>query len=711
MNAALHAGNDGAPYRAPDRHEPAGRRLAEGLHIAVDVGGTFTDLVLASRAGGIDVFKVPTVPSDPAQGVLAALEKAASARGVAVPALLGLCSLFIHGSTVATNTLLEGKGAKVGCLVTKGFRDSLEVRRGIREDPWSHRLPYPPVLVPRYLRLPIGGRIDRSGAESEALDEADVRRAAEIFAAEGVEAVAICLFNSYLNPDHERAAEKGLRACWSGEWISRSSDIAPVMGEYERTSTAVLNAYVAPRTVSYLRKLDRQLAQLGLPSPMLLIQNNGGAVSVEQIADRPVMLLLSGPAAASGALALYSKMIGSQNLISMEIGGTSCDVALMSGGRVGHADHLEISSYHAAVPSVEIHTVGAGGGTIAGLDGAGLLMVGPQGAGAHPGPACYGYGSVTPTVTDALVVLGRLSAATYAGGAVTIDEALAHRAIERMIAAPLGISRDEAAVGIILLMEQKLLHAVQQISIQRGHDPRRFALIACGGAGALHGAAVARKLNCPTLYVPRIAGAFCALGMLNSDVRHDYSLAHADAIENVDIDRMAEQFAALDRRARKTLEKEGFSDEDMALVRFASLRYSGQQWTLKIAFENGELDVATLRENYRAEYQRMFGHVQENGEIQISSLHVAGVGRLPPLELAAAAPATGPAVPLDHRYVWVDEKIGRANVPIYRGSDLHPGHLVAGPALINEKTTTVFVGAGDRLEVDPASNFRIFISS
>ena len=309
--------------------------------IGVDIGGTFTDLVLTGPAGEVHVFKVPSVPADPARGVMNALDRAATGLSLKISELLSECSMFVHGSTVATNTALEHKGARVGLLTTRGFRDSLEIRRGMRDTPWDHRTPNPPVLVPRFLRLPVGGRSDSDGNEIEPLSLDDVRTAAQTFAQEGVESVAICLLNSFANPAHEQAVAQAVKAHWHGQWISVSSDISPLVGEYERTSTTVMNAYVAPRAVSYLRELNERLRARGFPHSILLIQNNGGAISIDQVAGKPVRLLLSGPAAGVGALQFYSRAIGSGNLISMEIGGTSCDVLLMRDGSVPTTDQFQ----------------------------------------------------------------------------------------------------------------------------------------------------------------------------------------------------------------------------------------------------------------------------------------------------------------------------------------------------------------------------------
>jgi len=411
----------------------------------------------------------------PARAFWACWRLAARQLDLPLSALLRDCALFVHGSTVATNTILEKKGAKVGMLTTEGFRDSLEIRRGFRDNQWDHRAPFPPVLAPRYLRLPVRGRIGADGKELAPLVATDVDAAAAVFAAEGVESVAVCLFNSFLDGAHERAAGAQLAKSWGGQWISLSSEVMPTMGEYERGSTAVVNAYIAPKVTSYLGALDEQLRQFGLPRSLLLLQSNGGAVSVAQVAARPVMLVLSGPAAGVGALKGCAAPGEAANLISMEIGGTSCDVMVMAEGDVPVADQLTIDGYHLTTPSVEIHTVGAGGGAIAWVDDAGLLHVGPQGAGARPGPAAYGLGGEQPTVTDAQLVLGRLRPGPLAGGAVTLDGALARKAVETRLAKPLGLSVEDAAAGVIR---------------PPGADPA-----ACGGAAQHRARAQSRDLH------------------------------------------------------------------------------------------------------------------------------------------------------------------------------------------------------------------------
>ena len=685
-------------------------QLVAPWRIGVDVGGTFTDMVLRDSAGAVRIYKTPSVPADPSEGVLGVLRLAAQQLDLPLSALLRDCALFVHGSTVATNTILEKKGARVGMLTTEGFRDSLEIRRGIRDNQWDHRTPFPEVLVPRYLRQPVRGRIDGDGRELVPLKAEDIDAAARVFAAEGVESVAVCLFNSFLDGAHERAAGERLATSWAGKWISLSSDVMPTMGEYERGSTAVVNAYVAPKVTSYLRALDEQLRQLGLPRPLLLLQSNGGAVSVAQVAARPVMLVLSGPAAGVGALKGCAAPGEPANLISMEIGGTSCDVMVMARGDVPVADELVIDGYHLTTPSVEIHTVGAGGGTVAWVDDAGLLHVGPRGAGARPGPAAYGLGGEEPTVTDAQLVLGRLRPGPLAGGAVTLDGALARRAIENRLAKPLGLSVEAAAAGVIRLLEQNLLHAVERLSIERGHNPATFTLVAAGGAGPMHGTAVARALGCRRTLLPRAAGAFCALGMLQSDVRQDYLQVFLADLDKVDTVQLAAGFTQLEARAREALGGDGFSGDGVAIEREMDLRYDGQQWPVRVAIA-AAFDATAARQAFEAEHQRLFGHIQPGGRIDITALRVVGRGRLDWTPPAARPAQTAPPIPRETRKVWIDPAHGWRDLPVYDGADLRPGCRMEGPLLIEERTMTAFVGPRDVLEVDVRDDFLIHVGA
>ena len=683
--------------------------------VGIDSGGTFTDMVLIDAESRRWVFKRPSVPSNPANGVLGVLEAGAQHFGMTLEQLLSRCERLIHGTTVATNLMLEGKGARVGLICTDGFRDSLEIRRGLRPDIWDHRKPFAPVLVPRYLRLGVRGRIAADGTELAALDEADVAKAAQFFTDEGVDAIAICLLHAYVNPEHERRTVALLKE-YAGsspavQWISASSDIIPIIGEYERTSGTVINASLAPRMSKYLRELDERLRGHGLERPLLIQRSNGGAISIDEAVASPVNLVLSGPAAGVGALSYYTGVIESDNLIAMEVGGTSTDVMVMDGGRVSTTTETDMAGYPVCVPTVDIHTVGAGGGTIAWLDGGNMIKLGPQGAGAVPGPAAYSRGGTLPTVTDAQLVLGRLKAGTFAGGSVMLDEALAREAIERHLATPLGVSVETAAIGIIRLADQQMHQAVERISIQRGIDVRGFVLVACGGAGPMHGVSVARSLNMSKLSVPRQSGAYCAMGMLNSDIRKEF---HRSLVVRLGPDAPAalgETFVELAGRARAFLAKEGFKEgQSASLIYQADMRFSGQQSDIPITLASAVEFASSMRECFEHEYERLFGHVPRNGTIEIRGARVIGCGRLRRIEPRASEMIEHEPKPTGTRRVFADQERGFVDMPVYDGPALLPGTRIVGPAMIEEATTTIVVTGEDVVRLNRFGEYIVDIS-
>jgi N-methylhydantoinase A len=686
--------------------------LCAPWRIGVDVGGTFTDLAIEDRAGTLRVVKVPTVSTDPSQGVLDALRVLAEEVACEVRNLLEGCEIFFHGTTIATNTLIEASGAKTGMLTTRGFRDSLEIRRGIRDDQWDHRAPFAPVLVPRYLRLPVGGRIDKRGHEIEELSEQDVRAAIEIFEREGVESVAVCLFNSFLNPVHEEACGGLLQSEWVGPGslsVSLSSRVLPTIGEYARSSAAVANAYLAPRVGTYLRALGDGLAAGGLRGPLLILQSNGGAASLEDAVDRPVNLLLSGPAAAVGALEHCRSTLGGDSLLSMEIGGTSCDVMLMSEGRVASRDTVDVAGYPIGIPAIEIHSVGAGGGTLAKIDAGGLLVVGPEGAGADPGPACYGLGGDRPTITDAQMVLGRMRSGSYARGAVSLDTDLARRSIDEQVAGPAGLDVETAARGIVQLLEQRLVQAVERLSVERGIDARGLTLVAAGGAGALHGVAVARRLGMERVYVPRRAGGFCAEGMLHSDVRHDSYRVYLGALDSTATREATTILADLQRLADDKLRRDGFAADRRRYRWLLDLRYRAQQSSVTVEAEPGELLEPSVRSAFESEHDRLFGHVQPGGDVEITALRLQAIGLLTARVPRADTESEDRKGRSSKRRVWIDSEAGWLETPIVAGSDLTRGEQRVGPLIVEEDTTTILVGVGDCLRVDEADNFDIQI--
>jgi N-methylhydantoinase A len=682
----------------------SGRRTS--FRIGVDIGGTFTDVAIVDLVGNVHATKTLSLPSDPAKGVINALQQAAGQLGTTLPSLLSRTGLFVHGSTIATNTLLERTGATVGLLGTHGFRDTIEIRRGWRDNPWDHRTPWPDPLVPRHRRLSVTERIDVDGNTVVPLDPSSVRKSLDRLLGFGVESIAICLLHSYRNPDHERRCRDIIAESAPHVWVTLSSELAPIAGEYERASTAVINAYVAPRVVPYLRGLERDLCELGLRK-LLVVQSNGGVASVPQIARRAVAMLLSGPAAAAGALAHYQGEAGNHHLISLEVGGTSCDVLMMKESEIGMTDLLDIDRLRVAVPSVEITTVSAGGGSIAAVDEGGLLSVGPRGAGSCPGPACYERGGMRPTVTDAQLLLGRLRPGPQSGGAIALNRWLAEEAIRKQVAEPLRLQPVDAAAGIIRLAEQTMLHAVENVSVEKGLDPRRFTLVAGGGAGALHAASIARLAGCRNVFVPRLAGVLCAFGMCNTDIRYDLHRSLPIALEQQHGAILTQAGDALTAEATALLETEGFGPERRRFVTQWNIRYVGQQSAIPVRVERGEA-MAAVAARFEAEHQRLFGHIQPDGRHQVVSVKVSGFGALDG-ELSESYVNHNGRIGKagDRREIWVDPDHDWREVPVFSGLELAPRTLIDGPAIVEETTTTILVGARDRLHVTMAGNYII----
>ena len=674
--------------------------------IGVDVGGTFTDLVVEQDGGAIAVFKVPSVPADPSRGVLDAVAAAAAGLGLTVPQLLSDCRWFVHGSTIATNTVLERKGAKVGMLTTFGFRDSLEIRRGIRVNPWDHRTPFAEPLVPRYLRKGVRGRIDVNGKELAPLVAEDIQSALADFEKEGVEAVAVCFINAYVNGVHEEQAAEVIRAAAPKMSVSLSSRLAPIMGEYERGSTTVIDAFIRKRVVTYLEALGQRLKELGFKGEVTLVQSNGGAISLSRVSKAPVALCLSGPAAGIGAMRYFGRLCGSDNLICMEIGGTSCDVSMLQSGRSQIIDGFDIAGYYVAMPAIDIHTVGAGGGTIARVDDAGLLHCGPQGAGAMPGPASYGRGGTDATTTDALVVLGRMREGPIGDGSVVIDAKKAKAACSEKIAKPLKLDEQEAAIGMIQLLEQNLLHAVEEISVKRGLDPSRYTLIAAGGAGPMHGATVGRTLGCKQVYVPRHAGAFCALGMLDSDIRHDAYRVFDAPLGEGELAQLPKIFSELSAAALDELKGEAAGTAPV-LRRVVDLVYKGQMRSVQVDYDPKADTVATLKGRFEADHLRLYGHIKPITPIRFTALRVIATIAASPLAAPAHAKAAKAPNPTSKRRVFLDRRRGWQDIPVYAGDGLGAGHALQGPLIIEERTMPLYAGPDDHVSVDASGNFLI----
>ena len=609
----------------------------------------------------------------------------------------------MHGTTVTTNAVLTRSGARTGLLATAGFRDTLALRDGRREDPYDNRLAPPEPLVPRHLRLPVGGRIGPGGDELAPLDADDVRAAVATFAEEGVEAIAISFMHSPTEPRHERCARDLVAALLPDAHITASSDLLSQLRYYDRTSTTVLNAYVGPIIARYLRALSSSLEQLGFGGTLLIMQSNGGVATPAEISERAALSLLSGPASGPTAALWQLAPHGLSDCITMDMGGTSFDTALVRGGEPLLKLDGVLDRWRLALPAVDVHTIGAGGGSIAWLDDGGLLHVGPQSAGAQPGPACYGRGGTQPTVTDADLVLGHLGEDSFEHGGMRLDRDAAVRALEPLAAA-LEIGVEEAAAGVYDLVNVTMATGVRDVSVRRGHDPRDFLLVVAGGAGPLHAAAIAGELGAGALLVPPESSIFCAAGMLMSDFKHDDVRAVKAPLAGADPARLRALFDEMDRAGRETLWREGVRGDAVELRAALDLRYVGQWHELTVAVEL-PLDVDAAAAAFHAEHDRHFGHASPGASIELLALRLGVVGRTRKPDPAQAPGDRAADARRGHRPVWDASARARVRTPVWDGRRLAVSATVDGPAVVELASTTIVVPRGFALTVDAYGAF------
>ena len=670
------------------------------LRVAVDVGGTFTDIcVLDERDGSIGVAKVPST-AELLDGILDGIHEAG--------ADLTEVALFSHGTTVATNALITRRFPPAAMVTTKGFRDVIEIRRGTKEDLWDTYKDVAPPYIKRRDRLEVTERIDYAGAVLEPLDEEEARDVAARLRRRDVASVAVCFVNSYANPAHEQRMREILAEELPGVIVSTSSEVLPEIFEHERFSTTVANAVLAPLVGQYTRRLEERLTEGGYDGDLLLLHSGGGVMTPKSAERLAVRLAASGIAAGAIASRHLAGLCGYDNAIGLDMGGTSTDISLVYGGEARLTKEWFVEyGYPIVFPSIEVLTIGAGGGSLAWIDEAGALRNGPQSAGAEPGPACYGRGGEMATNTDANLVLGRLGERLI-GGAMTLDREAAARAIERSVAEPLGLPLEDAARAILQVANANMADAVRLISIRRGYDPREFALVVFGGAGPLHGVALARELSIPTVLVPPNPGITSALGCLLVDVRHDLSTMYLAPTDRLDPADLEGAFASLEAEAHERLETEGVPEAGMSLQRFLDMRYLGQWRSMSIPVGSPlELDAAVAA--FHQEHAREHNYRRDAATVEVYRLNVRAVGVTPKAELrryessGAALRSTGT------RSVQFDELDGLVATPVYTREGLPAGAVLEGPAVIDQLDSTTLVPPGVTAEVDEWLNVRIHV--
>jgi N-methylhydantoinase A len=683
------------------------------FRIGIDVGGTFTDFLLMGRGGKTAVHKELSTPADPSLAVMSGLRALAGAQGMAFERFVREIGLIVHGTTVTTNAVLTGRTARTGLLATRGFRDALEMRRGVREEMYDNRYHPPPPIVPRRLRLPVTERVDANGDVVRPLLATDVIDAIDRFRAEEVQAVAICFLHAHANDINEAAAARLVRARMPEAYVSASSEVLPQVRFYERTSTTVFNAAVGPILERYLRNLTQKLSEAEYRGTLLIMQSNGGVAAPETLARLAAMTLLSGPAAAPAAGLACMAAARQKSFITVDMGGTSFDAALVRDGEPAVTTAGTVNRYALALPSMEINTIGAGGGSIAWIDDGGLLRMGPQSAGADPGPACYGRGGAEPTCTDANLVLGYLSAEYFAGGRIRLDAKAAERAIRERIARPLGMDVVEAAHGMVHVINVNMASAIREISVEKGYDPREFPLLCGGGAGPAHGAAIAAELGIRRIVVPRDSAIFCAAGMLRTDLKHDYVRSFARRLpegreKDPRIDTLLEEMR---REARQTLEREGIATGRQRLHYGLDLRYPGQYHEVNVSVPEKTLKASDwngVRELFHARHDRLYGYAlrEEGTPVELLNLRLTAIGvtAKPALERQPRAKPAAAHALKGRRAAYLPERGKFGSVPVYDGERLRHGNRIAGPAIIESVNTSIVVPTGYVAEYDALGN-------
>lgn len=671
--------------------------------VGVDVGGTFTDVFFLDEARGrIDIAKVPSTRGDQATGFIEGLRSKAEPKQIAT---------VVHGTTVGTNALLERKGARTGIITTRGFRDVLEMRRRDRPSTWGLWGQFMPV-VPRDLRLEVGERVLADGSIRQAVDPAEVKRVAQELLARGAEAVAIVFVNAYANAENERVALAALKEVWPNAYVTASSDILPEIREFERTSTAALNAYLQPPVGSYLRKLEDRLQGDGFGGQLLIVQSNGGVMSVDSAASRPVRTALSGPAAGVIACQHIAVAAGFPNVVTCDMGGTSFDVSLIAGGEPAMSAQTAIDfGMVVRAPMIEITTIGAGGGSIAWIDRGGILQIGPESAGSDPGPVAYGLGNDRPTVTDANVVMGRIDAERPIGGKLKrLDVEAAKDAIRKHIAEPLGLDVMAAAEAIIKVANSRMAGAIRLVSIERGHNPRDFAAMPFGGGGSLHVGALIKEVGLASALVPRFPGVTSALGCVIADMRHDFVRTVNRTLDDTDpaiLDAAISEAAA---EGTRLLDQAGIAFEGRSIAVELDMSYLGQTHTVAVPLPGDftrpvKLSRDVIKSAFESAYAAAFGRVLEKIGIRVLNLRVAAIGRRKKFDLGLLAPpreGSVEAAKRTTRQVWLDGAWHEAG--IYRRLELPLGAVIPGPAILEQPDTTILIEPDLVGEVDGYGN-------
>ncbi|MDP4154756.1 MAG: hydantoinase/oxoprolinase family protein [Bacillota bacterium] len=682
-------------------------------NLGIDVGGTFTDFLLTDQEGNSSVYKTLSTPKDPTIGFFNGLTEMAQDHEMDIEHFIQNIELIVHGTTVGTNAALTYSGAKTALLTTKGFRDILEMRQGLRPDAYNNQYISPKPFVPRHLRIGVNERVDYRGQEVTTLSEQDIHEAIKLLRNQDVEAIAISFMHSYANPEHEKRAGELIRQQLPEHYVTISSELVPRSRLYDRTSTTVLNSYIGPIIEKYLTNLMRKLEEYNFSGTLLIMQSNGGVATPAATISKAANTLLSGPASAPVAGSWYLKPHGIKDALTMDMGGTSFDVALVKDGYPLIRTEGEIADWPISLPTVDIHTIGSGGGSIAWVDEGGLLHVGPKSAGANPGPACYGFGAEFPTVTDANLVLGYLNHDYFLGGKMKLDLAAARQAIKTQVADKLGLTIEEAAQGIIDMVNINMANGIREITTKRGYDPREFPLVCAGGAGPLHAAAIAEELESTLVIIPKESSIFCAAGMLMSDLRHDFVKVHRTATKKTQLEKIHDIFRQLADQGTEVLIEDGVDEADMQFHYSLDMMYTGQYFQVNVPFTEQEMKtitIANIEEKFHKWHDQLFGYSTPEMEVEIINFNLSAIGitqkpKMKQTDYLSASPkhAFKGSRPMSH-----GEKGKLIDTPIYDGDILVHGNKIIGPAIIEQKVTTIIVSDSFDVICDKNDNYIMY---
>ena len=687
--------------------------------LGIDIGGTFTDAtLLQEETGELHIGKVPSTPRDPSVGFMEATHRILRANNVSPDEV----TYVVHGTTIATNSIIEGKLARAGFVTTDGFRDMLEIARQIRPSLYDLQFEKPKPLVPRHLCFGVTERLDAQGQVLTPLDEASVIQVAQSLRRENVESVAVCLLHAYANPDHEKRVGEIIQDVFPEAMISLSSEVAPEFREYFRASTTVINVGIQPLVARYLERIEKRLREEGVVAELLLMQSSGGVYSFAEARRKPVFLVESGPAAGVISAAYLGSKLGYKNIISFDMGGTTAKVGLIQNGTPTVTKDYEVgltaqagagshrgAGYPIRTPVIDLVEIGAGGGSIAWVDSGGILRVGPRSAGADPGPVCYGQGGTEPTITDANLVLGRLSADHFLGGEMSLDVEAARQAIKQKCADPLGMEEVEVAHGIVEIANAAMVNALRMVSVQRGYDPRDFVLVAFGGAGPVHANRLASEIEMPTTIIPMSPGTTSALGLLVTELKHDYSTTMIERVDRLDLGAVTRVYEELEGQGRETLVREGIPKAEMDFRWQVDIRYVGQSYELTIPLPGKRIDSAMLEQvlsRFHQEHDRTYGFSTPGEAVEFVNLRLTAIGQIikPKLRELERSDGDLAAALISSRSVYFAEHGGYLDCPIYDRYKLAAGHLLKGPAIVTELDSTTVIHPGYWAEVDRHGN-------